>query len=209
MARYQALNDTRDILGPSACVRLLDIADTRGTKMIKNTMLGPNRLFLPILAASCATLFAVAQAQDVPDGYLRNPTVTPGLAPNMSVEEEPTVAHTYQVGFSAGDEVLSGLTDLAKAEGITSAQITGLGGLSTALLAFGDPSIGSFVFKLIPIDEKSELVSLDGTISMRNDEPYVHLHAVVALSDGSTRGGHVLELHVDPVTEVTILATAK
>jgi hypothetical protein len=42
---------------------------------------------------------------------------------------------------------------------------------------------------------------------MRGDEPNVHLHAVVALSDGTTRGGHVLELHVDPVAEVTILVT--
>ena len=150
-----------------------------------------------------------APAQELPDGYVRNPSVEPGLAPNMSVDEGTTVAHTYQIRFSAGDEVLSGLTGLAESEGLQSAQITGLGGLSTALLAFGDPSIGSFVFKLIPIDEKSELVSLDGTVSMRGDEPYVHLHAVVALSDGTTRGGHVLELHVDPVAEVTILATGE
>ena len=149
------------------------------------------------------------QAQELPDGYVRNPEIKPGLAPNMAVEEEPTVAHTYQVRFSPGDEILSGLTDLAKSEGIESAQITGLGGLSTALLAFGDPSMGSFVFKLIPVDQKNELVSLDGTISMRNDEPYVHIHAVVALSDGSTLGGHVLELHVDPVAEVTVLATGE
>ena len=152
-------------------------------------------------------LAAGAMAQELPAGYVRNPAVKPGLAPSMVVEEEPTVAHTYQIRFSAGDEILSGLTDLAKREGITSAQITGLGGLSTALLAFGDPSIGSFVFKLIPVDEKSELVSLDGTISLRDGEPNVHIHAVVALSDGSTLGGHVLELHVDPVAEVTILAT--
>lgn len=165
--------------------------------------------FFPTITVLGASLLTGAQAQELPEGYMRNPTITPGLAPNMTVEEEPTVAHTYQVQFSSGDEVLSGLTDLAKAEGITSAQITGLGGLSTALLAFGDPSIGSFVFKLIPIDEKSELVSLVGTISMRGDEPNVHLHAVLALSDGTTRGGHVLELHVNPVAEVTILATAK
>jgi len=162
---------------------------------------------LPMGTLLCASLFPGVQAQELPDGYIRNPSVTPGLAPNMQVEEEPSVAHTYQVRFSPGDEVLSGLTDLARADGIQSAQITGLGGLSTALLAFGDPSIGGFVFKLIPIDEKSELVSLDGTISMRDDAPYVHLHAVVALSDGSTLGGHVLELHVDPVAEVTILVT--
>jgi predicted DNA-binding protein with PD1-like motif len=155
------------------------------------------------------SLFAVTPAvgQDVPAGYVRNPPVVPGLAPGMAVEESATVARTWQVRFTSGDEILSGLTDLAKSEGITSAQVTGLGGLSKALLAFGDPSIGAMVFKLIPIDEKTELVSLDGTVSMRDGVPSVHLHAVVALSDGTTRGGHVLELHVSPVAEVTILAT--
>jgi predicted DNA-binding protein with PD1-like motif len=148
-----------------------------------------------------------ANAQDLPAGYVRNPPVEPGLAPGMTIEESETVARTWQVQFTTGDEILSGLTELAKTKGITAAQITGLGGLSSALLAFGDPSIGSFVFKLIPIDEKSELVSLDGTVSLRDGEPSVHLHAVVALSDGTTRGGHVLELHVAPVAEVTILAT--
>ena len=147
-----------------------------------------------------------ALAQSLPEGYLRNPSIEPGLAPNMSVSESESVAHTYEVRFSPGDEILSGLTDLAKAEGISAAQVTGLGGLSSALLAFGDPSMGEMVFKLIPVDEKSELVSLDGTVSLRNGVPSVHLHAVLALSDGSTVGGHVLELNVSPIAEVTILA---
>jgi len=150
---------------------------------------------------------APAPGQELPAGYVRNPTVVPGLAPGMAVEESEKAATLWQVRFTAGDEILSGLTDLVKSEGITSAQITGLGGLSKAVLAFGDPSIGSLVFKLIPIDEKSELVSLDGTVSMRDGQPNVHLHAVVALSDGTTRGGHVLELHVSPVAEVTIVTS--
>jgi predicted DNA-binding protein with PD1-like motif len=125
----------------------------------------------------------------------------------MVVEESERAATLWQVRFTSGDEILSGLTDLARSEGITSAQITGLGGLSKAVLAFGDPSIGAMVFKLIPIDEKSELVSLDGTISVSNGRPSVHLHAVVALSDGTTRGGHVLELYVSPVAEVSIITS--
>ncbi len=158
-----------------------------------------------VLLAACTVISA--HGQPVPEGYVRDPHVEPGLAPNMTVSESNAVTRTYQVRFSPGDEILSGLTDLAKSEGMTAAQITGLGGLSSALLAFGDPSIGSFVFKLIPVDEKSELVSLVGTVSERNGEPYVHLHAVLALSDGSTVGGHVLELHVAPVAEVTVLET--
>jgi uncharacterized protein len=159
---------------------------------------------LVVAAASARQVLA----QSLPEGYVQNPEVTLGMAPKMAVEEVPTVTRGYQVRFSPGDEILSGLTGLAKAHGIESAQITGLGGLSSALLAFGDPSMGDYVFKLVRVDEKSELVSLDGTVSERNGEPYVHLHAVVALSDGSTRGGHVLELHVAPVAEVTVLVTS-
>ena len=174
--------------------------------MQKRTWCAPG--CLPGAMLALLILGGPAAAQDLPAGYVRDPKVVSGLAPSMTVAESSTVAHTWQLRFADGDEVLSGLTDLAKREGITSAQVTGLGGLSKALLAFGDPSIGSYVFKLIPIDEKSELVSLVGTVSLRDGEPNVHLHAVVALSDGTTRGGHVLELHVAPVAEVTILATA-
>ena len=159
---------------------------------------------------ACALLAAPsAFAQPVPEGYVRNPPVEAGLAPNMSVEESTSVTRTYQVQFSPDDEVLSGLTDLAIAEGIASGSVTGLGGLSSALLAFGDPSIGEYVFKLLPVNEKSELVSLVGTISMRDGQPSVHLHAVLALSDGSTIGGHVLALYANPVAEATILETSR
>jgi predicted DNA-binding protein with PD1-like motif len=148
-----------------------------------------------------------SSAQQIPPGYVQDPPVVAGLAPGMVVEETAAVVRTYTVRFASDDEILSGLTDLARRAGIAQAQVTGLGGLSGALLAFGDPSIGERMFKLLPIEQKSELVSLDGTVSLRNGEPSVHLHAVLALSDGTTRGGHVLELKVAPIAEVTILAT--
>lgn len=163
-------------------------------------------VLLAIAALGAGT--AQVLGQELPEGYVKDPPVATGLAPGIAVEESTDVAHTFQIRFSSGDEILSGLTDLAIREGITAAQITGLGGLSSALLAFGDPSIGERVFKLLPIDQKGELVSLDGTVSLRDGRPSVHLHAVIALADGTTRGGHVLELKVAPVAEATILATA-
>lgn len=163
------------------------------------------RLPAAVIAALAA---AAVGAQTLPDGYVKDPPVVAGLAPGMSAVESTAVARTFQILFAEGDEILSGLTDLARAEGIEAAQVTGLGGLSSALLAFGDPAIGERVFKLLPIDVKGELVSLVGTVSLRDGEPSVHLHAVIALADGTTRGGHVLELNVAPVAEVTLLATA-
>lgn len=174
-----------------------------------------NRRFrFPLIAA--ATLLAATgiQAQapapaappPLPDGYMRAPPVPKGLAPQVRVTETQGTAHVFDAIFSPGDEILSGLTDLARERGITSGYVTGLGGLSRALLGFGDPELGAFA--KIDVDEKCELVSLVGHIQMRDGEPYVHLHAIVALEDGSTKAGHVFELPVAPVAEISVVATS-
>jgi predicted DNA-binding protein with PD1-like motif len=170
-----------------------------------------SRVTLGLIVAALAALAAVAaNAQQtpapLPDGYMRAPAVQPGLAPKMQVHETTATTHVFQTNFSTGDEIVSGLTDLAIKNHITSGYITGLGGLSGALLAFGDPKINAF--KKVPITDKCELVSLVGDIQLRDGKPYVHLHAVVAFADGSTKAGHVMEAHVAPVAEIVVVATA-
>jgi len=163
--------------------------------------------FVIAAAAQAAWGQAAEQAQaPLPDGYMRAPAVQKGLAPKMTAHETTTTAHVFDVAFTTGDEILSGLTDLAIEKKITSGYITGLGGLSTALLGFGDPALGAF--RRIAVDEKCELVALSGHITSRDGVPTVHLHAVVALKDGTTRAGHVFEAHVAPVGEITVVATS-
>jgi predicted DNA-binding protein with PD1-like motif len=156
------------------------------------------------LAAASAT--AQQSPAPLPQGYMRAPTVAPGLAPKMQVHETTAAVHMFQANFSAGDEIVSGLTDLMLKNNIKSGYITGLGGLSGALLAFGDPKVNAF--KMIPITDKCELVSLVGDIAERNGKPYLHLHAVVAFADGSTKAGHVMEAHVAPLAEISVVATS-
>ena len=167
------------------------------------------RAFAAAALASALTFAAQAQQSEapLPPGYIRPQPVKPGMAPNMKVEATKAQATVFQLRYAKGDEILSGLQELAERHHITAAHITGLGGLSTATLGFGDPTIG-FAFRKIAVDEKAELVSLVGDISMRDGKPYVHIHCVVALKDGSTRGGHMIEAHVDPVAEITVVATA-
>jgi predicted DNA-binding protein with PD1-like motif len=172
------------------------------------------RRFLSLTFAAYAALGAAqawgqaaAPAQaPLPDGFMRPPAVKAGLAPNMRATETTTTAHVFDVAFTTGDEILSGLTDLARKHNITSGYITGLGGLSSALLGFGSTTPG--VFHRIAVDEKSELVALSGHIASRDGVPTVHLHAVVALQDGSTRAGHVFEMHVAPLGEISVVATS-
>jgi predicted DNA-binding protein with PD1-like motif len=57
---------------------------------------------------------------------------------------------------------------------------------------------------VIPVDEQSEVDSLVGDIALLNGKPSVHMHCVVSLEDGTTRGGHVLGGHVSPLLEVWV-----
>jgi predicted DNA-binding protein with PD1-like motif len=170
--------------------------------------MGGSRVTLGLILAALAAANANAQppSAPLPDGYMRAPAVVPGLAPKMQVHETTSDVHVFQANFGAGDEIVSGLTDLMLKHNIKSGYVTGLGGLSGALLAFGDPKVNAF--KKIPITDKCELVSLVGDIAERDGKPYVHLHAVVAFADGSTKAGHVMEAHVAPIAEISVVATS-
>jgi predicted DNA-binding protein with PD1-like motif len=176
----------------------------KGTRGIRSWV-GTSLPALLLLAAPVAWAQPTS-GPPLPDGYMYAPPARTGLAPKMQVTETSGTAHVFDAIFSPGDEILSGLTDLARKHGITSGYVTGLGGLSGALLGFGDPEIGGFA--RIAVDEKCELVSLEGHIQMRDGAPFVHLHAIVALKDGSTKAGHVFELRVAPVAEVSLVATS-
>jgi predicted DNA-binding protein with PD1-like motif len=84
----------------------------------------------------------------------------------------------------------------------------------TALGAFERATIGWFdlarkTYKKIPVAQQCEVLSVIGDIAQGDDgKPSLHVHAVLGLSDGSTRGGHLLEGFVQPTLEVTLIETA-
>ncbi len=162
---------------------------------------------LALAAAGPLAAQQSAPQAPLPAGYIRPAPVQPGHAPHMKVEQTGPGGHIFMVHFGQDDEILSGLTELAEQHHITSAYISGLGGLSTGLLGWGDPANGAF--RKIPVDKKAELVSAVGNISMRDGKPYVHIHAVVAFSDGSTKGGHMIEANVAPIAEITVVDTSR
>jgi hypothetical protein len=149
---------------------------------------------------------AAAQQAPLPAGYVRPGPAEPGNAPQMRVTQATVTQRTFDLRFGEGDEILSGITELAARERITAGYLTGIGGLARATLGWGDPAVGGI--KTIPVEQKAELASLTGNITLRDGRPYVHAHAVVALTDGSTKAGHVVTAHVAPLAEVTVVATA-
>ena len=109
---------------------------------------------------------------------------------------------TYAVVFDTGDEVLSGLTEFARQNKLDAAQLTAIGAFRSATLGFFNMETKEY--EEIPVNQQVEVLSLIGDITANDGEPKVHLHVVVGLRDGTTRGGHILEAHVRPTLEVII-----
>jgi len=111
---------------------------------------------------------------------------------------------TYAVIFETGDEVMSGLKQVAQEHKLEASQITAIGACQDVTLGYLE--IDRNEYKRIPVDEQVEVLSMVGDISLDpKGEPQLHAHIVVGRSDGTTRGGHLLEAHVRPTFEVVIV----
>ncbi|MEO6827285.1 MAG: PPC domain-containing DNA-binding protein [Microbacteriaceae bacterium] len=109
---------------------------------------------------------------------------------------------TYVVALDIGDEAVASLTTMAKEHELSNAQITAVGAFQKAVVGWFDRESRSY--RRIPVQEQCEVLSLIGDIVGSDSGPQLHLHAVLGLSDGSTRGGHLLEGTVWPTLEVVI-----
>ena len=112
---------------------------------------------------------------------------------------------TYVVVCDPGDEAVSALTQFARAERLEAAQITAVGAFEHAIVGWFDREARDY--RRIPVDEQCELLSLIGDVAEGQDGPIVHMHAVLGLSDGTTRGGHLLEGRVFPTLEAIVTET--
>jgi len=141
--------------------------------------------------------FSIAAQSPAPieDGYVRRAPVTArGLAPGMKSKQVGTAGRVFQVNMRKGDEIAAGLTEFAEQNHIKLAHFTGVGAIDAGVLGWFDPS--KRAYKKIVIDQEAEVVAFTGNIALENGQPFVHAHCVVAWSDGSTRGGHLVEAHV-------------
>ena len=109
---------------------------------------------------------------------------------------------TYVVVCDAGDEAMASLKRFARSERLEAAQITGVGGFERATVGWFDRSARQF--RRIPVDEPSEVLSLIGDVAEGQDGPGLNIHVVLGLSDGTTRGGHLIEGQVFPTLELVV-----
>jgi len=114
---------------------------------------------------------------------------------------------TFVLILDQAEEAFQTLSKFADQERITGASVTAIGAFEHAKVGWFDFSAKRY--KPISVAEQCEVLSLVGDIAQGDDaKASLHLHAVLGLSDGSVRGGHLLEGIVCPTLEVTIVETA-
>jgi predicted DNA-binding protein with PD1-like motif len=108
--------------------------------------------------------------------------------------------------LDSGEEAFATLTRFANARALTAASLTAIGAFERATVGWFD--FASKTYKKIPVNEQCEVLSALGDIAVGDDgTASLHIHVVLGLSDGTTRGGHLLEGTVRPTLEVMVTET--
>ena len=110
---------------------------------------------------------------------------------------------TFVLVLDAGEEAFSTITAFAEHERISGASLTALGAFEHAKVGWFD--LGSRQYHPIHVNEQAEVLSILGDIAIGdNGTPTLHIHTVLGLKDGTTRGGHLMEGIVRPTLEVVV-----
>lgn len=111
--------------------------------------------------------------------------------------EEPQI---HVVVLDTGEEAFATLARFANDAGISAASLTAIGAFERATVGWFDFDTKSY--RKIEIDEQCEVLSAIGDVAVGDDgKASLHVHIVLGLADGSTRGGHLMAGTVRPTLE--------
>ncbi|MEI7035515.1 PPC domain-containing DNA-binding protein [Fulvimonas yonginensis] len=115
---------------------------------------------------------------------------------------QPAGTRTWAVVLDTGDEANACLLAFARAQHLSAAHLTAIGAFQRAVLGYFDWNTRDY--RRNRIEEQVEVVSLIGDVALKDDQPQLHMHAVLGQADGRALGGHLLEGHVRPTLEVIV-----
>ncbi len=109
---------------------------------------------------------------------------------------------TYVVRMDRGEEILTQLIALCEKEQIALAQVDALGAVDHAVVSVYDVPTRTFYKK--EFNEPMEISNLCGTVSRKEGQVYIHLHATVCDKDLVAHGGHANALRVSATCEMVV-----
>ena len=121
---------------------------------------------------------------------------------NRLVSDAPG-AQVHVVVLDSGEEAFGALTRFANEAQVSAASLTAIGAFERATVGWFD--FAAKTYRKIEVNEQCEVLSALGDVATGDDgKASLHIHIVLGLSDGSTRGGHLLDGIVRPTLEVVL-----
>ena len=168
-------------------------------------------ILLSVLAFICLFAHNTASAQlPTSAGAIISPNqpIESGKAPHMEAKKirDASGEQEYVIIFHTDDDALSGLTDFVIQNKIHNGHFTAIGAVKNATLGWLD--LGEKAYRSIPVTQQSEVLSFIGDVAVYKGKSTIHAHAVLSGPSGTSIGGHVWQLVVNPTLEVFLTVDA-
>ncbi len=103
------------------------------------------------------------------------------------------VRRSYLLRLDYGRDLLEQLEEFLKAKRIYAAYVSGVGAVRSAEIGYYDQEKRTYVKK--EINRPLEILNLSGNVSLKDEEPFLHLHIILG-KDGEVYGGHLFRAEV-------------
>ena len=90
-----------------------------------------------------------------------------------------------------GEEFLSFVNTFAKKNNVIIGIVSAIGTLKNPKIGYFEEDKGNY--RVISLEGTYELISALGNITLKDGEPFAHIHVSLGDSDGKVLGGHLIE----------------
>ena len=112
------------------------------------------------------------------------------------------IDNSYIVHVEKGEKVMDTLTQFCIDSNITSGQLSGIGAVKNVDIGAYNITSKEYIHKIF--DSILELLSFQGNVAIKDDEPFIHAHITLGNHDMEVSGGHLFEMEVAAVGEFII-----
>lgn len=109
---------------------------------------------------------------------------------------------TFAIVMESGEEVTQQLMAFVKEKQLSASQFTAIGAFSETTVGFFDFSIKDY--KKTHFRDQMEVLTLNGDVTVFNDEYKIHAHIVLGKEDATAYGGHLIKGIVHPTLEIIL-----
>lgn len=112
-----------------------------------------------------------------------------------------TINETGFIRLDRGEDLFGSLLNFAKTNNFQAGRFSGIGALCEIEMGFYELHRKQYIRK--KFNEIHELVSMTGNLSLKDGNPFLHIHAAIGDSEFRIFGGHLFSATVAVTCEIT------